>query len=335
MSVMNVNVNDTRAPRDYGLRVGGLAGVFSIAQALVLYGAALGGYAAIASIQQGINIDNASAVPVVDFTLLVGPLLPTLFVSYGSMLVAGLITIWLSHAAGRMAAMRAGRHEGGARAGMWVWLISTSVWLVASVIVVVVAHRDGTISGVFSGTGKPEFTAQEVIFLLIQEVIAALIGLGFCALAGSRGANGAELVDPTPRFAPAGMATYPFAVYPPAPWMAAPPQLPQGYQMGRPPAGMAPGYPPAGAPGYQGYPGATYPVAGYPGVMYPPPAPWTPPGAVYPPPPSHYLPQQPPAPQPATQADTPATPSAAPETPEALEAPAEPAAGVSPQEPGA
>lgn len=311
-----MSVNEPSAPRYYGLRVGLMAGAFSIGQALLLYAAALGGYEAISSIQQGINIDTAIGQPAVDFTLLAGPLLPALIISYGSMLVAGGITLWLARSAGRMAAMRAGRHEGGARAGMWVWLISSLIWLAASVVVVLLFHRDGTLSGVLFGSGQPDSTGAEIAGLLTQEVIAALIALGFAALAGSRGANGATLVEPAPMMMPVGMGPYPFAGYPPAPWRVAPPQ-------GYPPAPQAMAGAPRMAPPLAGAPG--YPGAMYPGAAYPPPMAWAPPTAVYPPPPSHYLPQQPAAPAPQ------ATPPSAP-APNLSDAPA---AGASPQEPGA
>jgi hypothetical protein len=264
-------MSEQRAPRFYGVRVGLVAAVFSIAQALLLYGSALGAYAAIRSLQQGLNIDKLVGQSVVDFFLIAPGLVPMLVVSYSSIIVAGVITLLLARSAGRMAAIAAGRHAGGARAGMWVWLISSLVWLAASAAVVALTHLDGTVTGVFSGTGRPEFTGDEITGLLVQEVIFALIGLGFCALAGSRGASGAALVEsvlPT-----SGMQPYPFAMVPP-PWVAMPPQT--SYQPG----------PQAGLPAY-------------PGAAYPPPLPWAPPQGVYPPPPSHYQPSQtsqPPAP---------------------------------------
>jgi hypothetical protein len=270
-------MDDQSAPRAYGWRVGLVAAVFSVAQALVLYGAALGAYGELRSIQHGLNLDQVLGQVVVDPTLTLSDLLPMLFVSYGSMLVAGIVTLLLARAAGRMTAIATGRHAGGARAGMWVWLVSTFVWLAASAVVVVVTHLDGTVTGIFSGTGKPEFTGDQLLGLLGQEIVFALIWLGFCALAGSRGAATATLVDPAPAvvYAPAGMAMYPFAMAP-APWatMPPPPQFrpgPQGPQAGLPP-----------------YPGA-----------YPPPALWAPPQPLqpaYPPLPSHYGAS--PAPQP-------------------------------------
>ncbi len=279
-------MNEHNAPRAYGVRVGLVAAIFSIAQALLLYGAALGGYAAIHSVQQAINVINTVG-PVVDFTLLLPGLIPVLLIAYGSMLVAGLITAWLAWYAGRLAAIQMGRRAGGARAGMWVWLVSALVWIAASVVVVAVTHMDGTISGILVGTGKPEFMGQQIAFLVAQEVIAALIGLGVCAFAGARGAASAPLVAPEPAPVPAGAPLYPFAVYP-APWGIMPPpgqQLPGPPPGALPPAGMAPGALP------------------YPGAVYPPQRTWAPPPGVYPPPPSLYLPQaapqapQPPAPQ--------------------------------------
>lgn len=263
-------MKEPNAPRIYGVRVGLVAAVFSIAQALVLYGAALGGYAGVHAIQQAINIIN-SIGPVVDVGLLLPAVLPMLIISYGSMIVAGVVTALLARQAGRVAAIRTGRHSGGARAGMWVWLISSVVWIAASVIVVALAHMDGTVSGIFTGTGKPEFTGQEILFLVIQEIAAALVGLGVCALSGARGAASATLVEPA--LAPVA-GFYPFAPYQ-TPWGAPPtPGYPTPYQA-RP-------QPPAGYPAY-------------PGAMYPAQQPWTPQPGVYPPPPSHYLPQPAPA----------------------------------------
>lgn len=287
-------MNEQRAPRVYGVRVGLVAALFSIGQALLLYASAVGGYAAIRAMQQAVNVFNTSG-PVVDFFLLLPGLVPTLVVAYGSMLVAGVITARLAWHAGQMTAISAGRRAGGARAGMWVWLISTLVWIVASVGIVALTHMDGTVSGILTGTGKPEFMAAEIVSLVAQEVVVALIGLGVCAFAGSRGAAGARLVEPISPPIPAGMAPYPFVMYP-APWGMAPPP---GYQPEHQP-GLPPGSPPpAGSPAY-------------PGAVYPPPQVWTPPG-VYPPPPSHYLPQTPapqespaPAPQPPANEQTPA-----------------------------
>lgn len=299
-------MNEQSAPRVYGLRMGMVAAVYSVAQALLLYASALGAYAAVRSVQQGINIVNNVQQPVVDFTLLAPGLIPMLLVAYGSMIVAGLVTLRLAWAAGRLAAVRAGARKGGARAGMWVWLVSSLVWIAASVIVVALGHMDGTVTGILAGTGRPEFTGAEILGLVTQEVIFALIGLGLCAMTGNMGARGAELVDPEPVALPAGAAVYPFAMVP-APWGGMPPA---GYQPGPPM-----GYPPAPGPWMQAAPGAFPPPpgqagpTGYPGAMFPPPLPWSPPAGVYPPPPSHYLPQQP-APTPAQQYPT--TPAAPP-----------------------
>jgi hypothetical protein len=269
-------MNERNAPRVYGVRIGLVAALFSIAQALLLYASAAGSFASVRAIQQGLNINIISPQPVVDVFLLAPGLIPMLVIAYSSMIAAGLITAWLAWRAGRIAAISVGRHAGGARAGMWVWLISTVVWIVASVVVVALTHMDGTISGIFSGTGKPEFMGAEIAGVVSQEVIAGLIGLGVCAFAGARGAAGAELVEPEP--VPVAMAPYPFAVYP-APWG---PMPPQGYQPGPPPGAR----PPAGLPPY-------------PGAVYPPQQSWAPPPGVYPPPPTHYLPQhEPPAPTP-------------------------------------
>lgn len=296
-------MSERNAPRVYGLRVGLVSGLFSIGQVAISSSAAHGSEASLRAIQRAFAILAAGGIA--DPTMLIAPLLPMLAATYLSMLLVGLLTLWFAREAGQMSAIAQGRHDGGATAGMWVWLTSTMIWMAASVVAVALTKSDGTISGVFTGTFTTAYLPQEVLFLLLQEALAALICLGFCALAGSRGARNAALVSP--EAPPTGMPApvgFPLpGAYPYAP-----------YQM--------PGYP-AGYPGYQGYP--TYPVypaqqpyQGYPG--YPagwPPAPVASPapttasaqqaGApdVYPPPPTYYMPQptaptqsEPPAPQP-------------------------------------
>ena len=73
-------MNEQNAPRVYGVRVGLVAALFSIAQALLLYASAVGGYAAIHAMQQAINVINSTG-PVVDVTLLLPGLIPTLLIA--------------------------------------------------------------------------------------------------------------------------------------------------------------------------------------------------------------------------------------------------------------
>ncbi len=322
-------MSERDAPRVYGLRVGLVSGLFSIAQVAISAAAAHGSEAQLRAIQRALAILSSGGIA--DPTVLITPLIPMLVVTYISMLAIGLLTLWFAAQAGRLAAIEQGRHAGGATAGMWVWLVSTLVWLAAAVVATVATNSDGTISGVFTGTFTRSLLPQELLFLLLQEVLVALVSLGFCAMAGARGARYAPMIAPeslpTAMTAPVGFpppGAYPYAPYPPypmrpmpgyPPYPAYPPQ--QGY----PPQPAQQPYP--GYPGYPGYPAGSW---GPPPPQMPPtpqPAPQPPASQMqrmtsplpYPPPPSFYVPQQ-----------TPAIPGEA-----RGEAPAGPAASMAPQ----
>ena len=288
-------MSEGNAARAYGVRVGLLSGLFAIGQVAISAAAAHGSEAALRAIQQAFAILAAGSIA--DPTTLIPALIPMLAVSYLSMLAVGLLTVWFAGRAGRLAAIAQGRRANGGSAGMWVWVISTSMWLVASVVITAITNTDGTLSGVFAGTFSPTYLPQELIFLLLQEVLAALVCLGFCALAGSRGARNAPLLvsdtaQPPPLGAPIGVGFPPPGAYPYPPYAA------PGY-------GVAPGYPPyppyPGYPAYPGYPPAPWgapPQAPQPPAQ-PPTQPLAPPmppmqgaGSIpYPPPPSFYMPQ--------------------------------------------
>src|SRR6185437_7252978 len=237
------------APRVYGVRVGLVSGLFSIAQVLLSVAAAHGSEAALRAIQHTFTILTSGGL--VDPTTVAPALIPMLLTTYLAMLLAGLVTVWFAGRAGRLAAIAQGRHAGGASAGMWVWLTSTGIWLLASIIATVITNSDGTISGVFVGTFSSAYLPQQLIFLLLQEIVAALFCLGFCAAAGAQGARNAPVSPPnaalTPLHAPAW--------YPQRPPQGAYPYVPYGsYPMpGYPPY---PPYPPQpGQSGQQPYPG--------------------------------------------------------------------------------
>lgn len=297
-------MSERNAPQTYGVRIGLVSGLFSIGQVALSVAAAHGSEAQVRAIQRAFSILSSGGIA--DPTVLIAPLAPMLLTTYLSMLALGLLAIWFAGQAGRLAAVAQGRRVGGASAGMWVWLISTLIWLVASVVATVVTNSDGTVSGVFSGTYSAAFLSQELLFLLLQEVLGALICLGFCALAGSYGARHAMLV--APEAPPAGvggpmMGRLPQGAYPYAPYPPYPPYPTPGYPAYPPYAGgQYPGAYPAPQQPYPAYP--TYP--GYPahpgsGGYTPPQAqPPQPPTGVtqpfgalpYPPPPSFYVPQQ-------------------------------------------
>lgn len=308
-------MSEQNAPRVYGVRVGLVSGLFSIGQVLLSVAAARGSEAPLRAIQNAFDLLAGGGL--VDPTLVAPALLPMLLSTYLAMLVGGLLTLWFAARAGRLAAIAQGRRAGGAAAGMWVWLVSSGIWLLASIVATVITNSDGTLSGVFFGTFSAASLPQELIFLLLQEIVAALVCLGFCALAGAQGARNAPV---------------PPSQAPLAPWpgpMGYPQQSPQG-AYGYGPYGYAPyhapGYPayppqpgqPYGTyPAYPGYPSASWgappqptpgampgatPPAGQPAETPPSPspaqmaAPLTAPFSApvpYPPPPSHYVPQQP------------------------------------------
>ncbi len=289
-------MSERNAPRIYGVGVGLVSGLFAIMQVALSVAAARGAEAPLRAIQQAFAILAAGSIA--DPTTLIPALIPMLLTTYLSMLGIGALTVWFAWRAGRLAAMAQGLRAGGASAGMWVWLTSTLMWLLASVAAIVITHSDGTISGVFFGTFSDQYLPQQLIFLLFQEVIAALIGLGFCALAGANGARNAPVFAPEAARmpAPGSMGYLPQGAYPYTPY-----GLP-GYPVYPPRPGQQPypgypGYPPSG---WGAAPGAPYPG----GVMAPPLAPHAPPSPQftapqaaapmpYPPPPSFYVPQQP------------------------------------------
>ena len=322
-------MSEQNAPRVYGVRVGLISGLFAIGQVALSAAAAHGSEASLRAIQ--LTFDTLASGGLADPTVLAPALLPMLLSTYLAMLIAGLLTVWFANQAGRLAAVAQGRHAGGASAGMWVWLVSSGVWLLASIVVTVITGSDGTLSGVFFGDFTRAQLPQELIFLLLQEIVAALVCLGFCAMAGAHGARNAPVdgstaplslglppaLHPMP-YPPQGV--YPYGPYPMPGYPAYPPQVGQ-----RP----YPVYPPQPGQPYAGYPTAyppqpTYPPAGWnaapgagqPGRATQPSMPSMPPApptntmphiaapVAYPPPPSYYVPQQP------KQAEPPAPPTA-------------------------
>jgi hypothetical protein len=302
-------MSEQNAPRAYGVRVGLVSGLFAIGQVLLSVAAARGAEAPLRAIQQ--TFDILSGGGLADPTLLAPSLLPMLLSTYLSILVGGLLTLWFAARAGRLAAIAQGRRAGGAAAGMWVWLVSTGIWLLASIIATVITNSDGTVSGVFFGTFSSAQLPQELIFLLLQEIVAALVCLGFCALTGAQGARNAPVArDQTPLAPWPGLPGYPQpGAYGYGPYSYAPYHAP-GYPVYPP----QPGQPYGSYPAYPGYPPAGWGVA--PNATPPsdqptqsPPTPPTPaPMAaptsspmsapiLYPPPPSHYVPQPPSASQ--------------------------------------
>lgn len=285
-------MGEQNAPRVYGVRVGLVSGLFAIGQVALSVAAAHGSEAPLRSIQQAFDILAGGGL--VDPTVVAPALLPMLLTAYLTMLLGGLLTLWFASRAGRLAAIAQGRHAGGAAAGMWVWLTTTCVWLLASIVATVIFNSDGTLSGVFFGTFNGDHLAPELVFLLLQEVVAALVCLGFCALTGAQGARNAP-VPPTPMAYPphgAYPGAYPSTPYPAYPTAGYPSYTPYPtYPAAYPPQ---PGQPTAPYSAYPAYPG--YPAYAPPAQPAQPAQPASAAPLIYPPPPSHYVPQQPSAP---------------------------------------
>jgi hypothetical protein len=285
----------------YGLLFGGLSGLFAVLQLVVSETSAVENRFAYSSAYYGVQ--NQALDP----TVIVRWLGPVLTASYTSCLIAFGLSMWLCWHAGRATAEATGRRTLGALAGMLASGVGSLIWIVASVAAVLLVHTDGTLSGVFTSnpTNAPSSTAADLGGLLLQEVVAGLLALGFAAVAGRMGAASAPSESPArspaggqaPAGPPPGLAYYGGfggpAVPPQAPAMTAPPARPFVVAPMYPPppdlygnqqAGMPYGYPPASP--YPPYPAAGYP----PQMMYPaypgyPPAPWpTPPGYGAPPP---------------------------------------------------
>lgn len=280
----------------YALTFGALSGLFGVLQVVVSVSAALESQGAIQSLYYGAQGGGLNPSIMAQW---LGPLLTA---TYGSCLLGFAISMWLCWAAGRVAASAYGRRSAGTLAGLLTSAIGSAIWILASVLAVLLVHTDGSITGILNTS--PNLSAGmvggEVAGLVIQEVVAAAVALGFGSLAGRIGAASASLPQWPVRALPTLPPAPPFVMYPPAlppgtpalgpgpqptsfpvsPVYPPPPEIyrtpasPNGAATPRPmpatPWGNA--YPPPGAyPAYPAYPppGAAFPVY--------PPAAWYPP----------------------------------------------------------
>jgi hypothetical protein len=247
---MDEAAQEAATARRYGRLFGSLSGLFAALQVMVSASAAKENASTIAGLEHAAS-GLASGIPISPFNLL-ADLVPVLLITYLSAAVAGMIMLGFAWFAGRTTAMALGRHAAGGTTGLWVALWSGAIWLTVSLVVTLVVHADGTLSGIFTSSPGTSMLGAEVILLLIQNGLAALIGVGLGALAGYIGARSARVPE---RFAPFkpfhdGQGIPPYG----GQWM---PPLPS----------------PPPAPGFAGAP------------------PWFPTSAppVYPPPPEFYL----------------------------------------------
>jgi hypothetical protein len=227
-------MSDGAIARYYGRNLGMIAGLFAFLQVLVSVSSARANLLLMHATQDVItNITNNIVQSPLN---LLSDLVPTLVATYTAMIITGVIMLGFAFYAGRITAQEISRHRG-ALAGFWVALVSGVVWLVVSLLGAIILRADGTISGVLT-SGANDRLVPQVVWLLIQELPLALLGLGFGALAGLIGAATAKIAPrPAPGYAP-------YALNPAIPTRFQPYPA-QGYQ---PPS--APVNPPANLPTY-------------------------------------------------------------------------------------
>jgi hypothetical protein len=285
-------MNNRPEARSIGWNLGIVSGLFAALQVLISASAARANIATIESMRWSLaRLESGGGNPMP----LLGLLVPVVLITYVAMIVTGAACVVLCWYAGRLTACGNGRRGGGAGAGFRVALLSGGIWIAFSIIISLLLHADGTVSGVVASTHDGSALPAQLAGLLIQQLIFGAIGLGLGAWAGAIGSNSAPL--------------------PETPAMAAPAYvLPAAY-------GMYPAYPPiAGYPTNGGYPVNPSPYqapAPYaPPQQFPQPTSAMPPS--YPPPPDYYRTtsagQPPSAPQPPS--------SSAPEDASSLDAPA-------------
>lgn len=218
------------AARHYGWSLGVAAGLFAALQVLVSTTAARANWGSLDSAQRGLA--DGTAVP----QFLIGPLLPTLVATYLASILSGAIMLYLARRAGWLAAYVSGRREAGLVAGGWVALVSALIWIALSVVVVLLTHTDGSVTGLFTSNPTGPLRPFELPGLLLQQLGAGLIGWGLGSLMGQIGGARAPMprAMPTPSI---GSAWPPSASGPMPPW---PSQPPSTAGLWSPPSGFVP-----------------------------------------------------------------------------------------------
>lgn len=209
-------MNNRSAAQSYGWNFGILSGLFAILQVLISASAARGNIYLIESLRLALDrLSTGGGNPVP----LIGSLAVVVLITYGSIIVTGAISLVLSWNAGRLTAYVTGDRSSGAGAGFRVALLSGGIWIVFTILISLLWHSDGTITGVLASSQDGSHQGSQLIGLLFQELILAAIGLGLGAWAGHAGAGRAPL-DETAAPAVAPMAIYggyaPYPAYPPA-----------------------------------------------------------------------------------------------------------------------
>lgn len=188
------------------VRVLGLAaGMFSLLQALVAGSSAQAAQSSVLTYQRSLVTDLHGGG--VNIEPLLGPLLKLFAITYITNLLALAATLGFAWYAGRIVALLRGGDPdggGGASAGTTVTAISSAVWLVATLLVALLFHADGTIawliatlllaggstqSSVLVTSPSAAFTAIQAAALLVQAFVGIGAALALGALAGRRGAE--------------------------------------------------------------------------------------------------------------------------------------------------
>jgi hypothetical protein len=253
-------MNNRPAARSVGWNLGILSGLFAVVQVMISTAAARANIDTIASMRWALarlETGGGNPLPLID------SLATVVLITYAAMIITGAISLILSWHAGRLTAYMRGNRSGGAGAGFRVALLSGGIWIGFSIIISLLLHGDGTITGILASTPDGSALPAQLGGLLLQEAIFAAIGLGLGAWAGHLGAGSARLAETPPMAMVAPSPSGAYGVYPVSPY-------------------QYPVYAPlASYPANGGYPLPTAPYA-YP---VPPASASTP---AYPPPPNYY-----------------------------------------------
>ncbi len=203
-------MNNRPAALSFGWNLGIISGLFAALQVLISASSARANIASIESMRWALaRVTTGGGNPVP----LIGSLAPVVLVTYGSMIVTGAICLVLCWYAGRLTAYVNG-NRGGAGAGFQVALLSGLLWIAFAIIISVLLHADGTITGVLASTRDGSSLGFQLSGLLIQQIIFASIGLGLGAWAGALGSRSAPLPVPSSAAAPAFAPHVAYGMYP-------------------------------------------------------------------------------------------------------------------------
>lgn len=248
-----------RDARHYGQLIGYAGGIFAVLQVSAGGAAAYENLPTELSLQRSlVNLSlGGGANPLPSLSQL-GPM----WTLAGVMcLVIFCVTLWLCGVAGRLAAIATGERSAGRSAGSRAALVTSGIWIVASLLAAGVFHADGGFSwlfatiavlmfssaahvpGVLLTSPSSQFLIAHLAILTVTHLIALLITWGFGALAGGFGASTVpnyshRYFAPGVQLPPPGLPPYAAPIY--LPPQAAPYYPPQA----------APYYPPAAYPQY-------------------------------------------------------------------------------------